>query len=101
MKRRGRQYRVHIQTSFTIQHGDVLPYRTCVIPQPRHPGEMRLSGLEILSLLLLAIECYVNAPDERFYTVRTIVLYLIRQVCRLLTAFRYGYLRSTRFRYED
>lgn len=70
MKRRGRPYRVVIPTSFTTQYGDGLPYRMCVIAQPRHPGEMRLSGLEVLSLLLLAMECYEIAPNESFQTVR-------------------------------
>ena len=58
-------------TGFTIQWGRALPYRTCVIAQPRHPGDMRLSGLEILSLLLLALESYENAPDEVVHTVPT------------------------------
>lgn len=70
MKRRGRNSHVHIQTSFTVQYARGLPYRMCVIPQPRHPGDMRLSGLEVLSLLLLAIESYTNAPNERFHMVR-------------------------------
>lgn len=69
MKRRGRPYGVQIETRFTIQYGYGIPYRTCAIIQPRHPGESKLSVLEVLSLLLLAIECYEIAPNEDFYTV--------------------------------
>ena len=74
VKRRGRLYGIQIETCVTIQYAHGLPYRTCVIAQPRHPGDMRLSGLEVLSLLLLATECYENAPNERFYTVPTMIL---------------------------
>lgn len=74
MKRRGRPYRVQLVTGFTIQYARGLPYRTSVISQPRHPGDLRLSGLEVLSLLLLAMECYENAPNEPFQMVPTIFL---------------------------
>ncbi|MCJ1265271.1 hypothetical protein MMC22_005146 [Lobaria immixta] len=82
MKRRGRLYCVQIVTGFTIQYTYGLPYRTCVIAQPRHPGDMRLSGLEVISLLLLAIESYENAPNERFHTVRVFAVdsFLVRRL---------------------
>lgn len=52
-----------------IRYGYCVPYRTCAIAQPRHPGDLKVSGLEVVSLLLLAIECYKNAPNELFHTV--------------------------------
>lgn len=75
IKRRGRPYRAQMgdQLHYPIRLG-YIPYRTCVIAQPRHPGDMGLSGLELLCLLLLAMECYENAPNECFQTVPTIIL---------------------------
>lgn len=44
MSRKGRPYRVQIETGFTIQYASGEPYRTYVIAQPRHPGDSRLFG---------------------------------------------------------
>lgn len=74
MVRRGRRYLVQSKTNFTIQYGSRVPYRMCAIVQTRHPGESRLSGLEVLSLLLLGIECHADNSSERFHTVPTLTL---------------------------
>lgn len=99
MKRHGRSYSDEVETSFLIQYGDGLPYRTCGIAQPRHPGECRLSSLEVLALLLLAIECYENAPKEPYHTVMT--THRPQNPCTRLTAYRYVCSRLTHFRCED
>lgn len=100
IKGRGRKYHVQIETTFTVQYGFVVPYRTCAIAQARHPGELRVSALEVLSLLLLAIECHNNAPNELVYTVSTTFL-PSRKTCTLLIEFRYVCLRLILSRCED
>lgn len=70
MKRGGR---IRVTTGFTVQYGGSLPYRMCAINQRRHPGSLRLSALELLSLWLLAIKCHQEAPKEPFYMVSAMV----------------------------
>lgn len=69
MRPRGGSYRAEIRTSFTVQYADGVPHRMCAIAQSRHSGDWKLSGLEVISIVLLAIECYKNAPNEPFQTV--------------------------------
>ena len=64
-----RQYYICIDANFLIQYGYTLPYRTCGIAQSRHPGERALSATEVLSLLILAIDCHKKSPDQPSYTV--------------------------------
>lgn len=66
---RGGSYHVHIRTSFTVQYAHGVPHRMCAIAQSRHPGDWTLSGLEVVSIVLLAIESYKSAPNEPFQTV--------------------------------
>ncbi|MCJ1264757.1 hypothetical protein MMC22_004632 [Lobaria immixta] len=79
---RGGSYRVEIRTSFTVQYARGVPHRMCAIAQSRHPGDWTLSGLEVISIVLLAIECYKNAPNEPFQTVRVFAVdsFLVRRL---------------------
>lgn len=66
--RRG-SYRVHNRTNFTVQYAHGVPHRMCTIAQSRHPGDWTLSESEVISIVLLAIECYKSAPNKPFQTV--------------------------------
>lgn len=46
------------------------PLERVILPNPVTQAIRRLPGLEVITLLLLGIECYKNAPNERFHTVR-------------------------------
>lgn len=47
----------------------VNPLERVILPNPVTQAIRRLPGLEVITLLLLGIECYKNAPNERFHTV--------------------------------
>ncbi|MCJ1267481.1 hypothetical protein MMC22_007366 [Lobaria immixta] len=87
LKRR-RQYHIYIDAAFLIQYGFTLPYRTCGIAQSRHPGELALSATEVLSLLILAIDCHKQTPGQPSYMVRVLAAdsFYVRRLTAIVPA---------------